>query len=264
MKKLKVGLASLKLCKSVDHGVEKISRTLAECKRNGVDIVCFPETYLPGLRGASFDLPPYDDKAMERALKVIGKECKSNNVHAIVGMEWLSSIGLENRAYVFTNGGDIAGYQTKNQITPGGESEHYVADGIRRIFNINGVKFGIVICHEGWRYPETVRWAAVRGAKVIFQPQVTGNDSILKTYRGWGKSMYEKAMVCRAIENDVFFVSVNTAMIGQNSATSVIDPAGNLLGFTPVGREELLIRDLDLSLATGFHASRYNPELYPL
>jgi hypothetical protein len=26
--------------------------------------------------------------------------------------------------------------------------------------------FGVAICHEGWRYPETVRWAARRGAQV--------------------------------------------------------------------------------------------------
>ncbi len=32
------------------------------------------------------------------------------------------------------------------------------------------MKFGVAICHEGWRYPETVRWAAVRGAKVVFHP----------------------------------------------------------------------------------------------
>jgi len=38
------------------------------------------------------------------------------------------------------------------------------------------VKFGVAICHEGWRYPETVRWAAVRGAKIVFHPHHTGSD----------------------------------------------------------------------------------------
>jgi len=31
--------------------------------------------------------------------------------------------------------------------------------------------FGIAICHEGWRYPETVRWAARRGAQIVFHPK---------------------------------------------------------------------------------------------
>lgn len=30
--------------------------------------------------------------------------------------------------------------------------------------------FGVVICHEGWRYPETVRWAARHGAHAVFHP----------------------------------------------------------------------------------------------
>ena len=38
------------------------------------------------------------------------------------------------------------------------------------------MKFGVAICHEGWRYPETVRWAASRGARIVFHPQHTGSD----------------------------------------------------------------------------------------
>ena len=52
----------------------------------------------------------------------------------------------------------------------------------RRLFEINGIKAGVAICHEGWRYPETVRWAAVRGAKVVFHPHHTGNPTGRKAY----------------------------------------------------------------------------------
>ena len=90
-------------------------------------------------------------------------------------MEWLTGRGLENRAFVIAPDGSLLGHQTKNQITPGGESEHYVPDGRRRLFRIDDLTFGIAICHEAWRYPETVRWAAVRGAQVVFQPQMTGS-----------------------------------------------------------------------------------------
>jgi predicted amidohydrolase len=30
--------------------------------------------------------------------------------------------------------------------------------------------FSVVICHEGFRYPETVRWAVRRGAQLVFHP----------------------------------------------------------------------------------------------
>jgi predicted amidohydrolase len=55
---------------------------------------------------------------------------------------------------------------------------------------------GVVICHEGWRYPETVRWAASRGAKIVFHPQHTGNEKQGHRLTTWGAAnnpYYERA-----------------------------------------------------------------------
>ena len=262
-KKVRVGLASLRLASSVEEGVEKILQTLGECRNREVEIVCFPETYLPGLRGADRDLPRIDQQAMEKALEKISIGCLENSVTAILGVEWKSDLGLENRAIVIDACGEFLGHQTKNQITPGGESENYVPDGKRQMFEADGVRFGISVCHEGWRYPETVRWAAVRGAQIVFQPQVTGSDHLEPALTtNWGESFYEKAMQCRAEENSVYFVSVNRAMRRQNSASSVIDPKGDLVEFTPRGEEQLLVVDLDLTAATGLYADRFQSGLY--
>ena len=265
-KSVRIGLAALRRGKTVAESVHKIDEALAECREKGVEIVCFPETYLPGLRGLKrpgYELPEPNQPEMEKAVSSIRSSSERHKVSAIVGLEWVSRRGLENRAYVFSSKGEVLGYQTKNQITPGGEEEHYVPDGKRRIFEAGGVRFGIVVCHEGWRYPETVRWAAVRGAKIVFQPQVTGQDrpGPIKT-APWGESFYEKAMVCRSEENSVYFASVNETMNQQNSATSLISPEGDLMQSLPRGEEGLLVADLDLTKATGFYARRYRPELY--
>lgn len=263
MNTIRIALAPLKQPESVLHGVEKIDGVLARCAAEQVAIACFPEAYLPGLRGASFDLPPVDQGVMQEALKRLRASCRTHRVAAIVGLEWVSELGLENRAVVISAAGRVLGYQTKNQITPGGESRNYVPDGKRRVFRTAGAVFGITICHEGWRYPETVRWPAVRGALIVFQPQVTGSDKDGKTLTAWGESFYEKAMQCRAGENGIYFASVNQAMRFQNSATSLIDPQGNLMAHVPYGQEDLLIADLDLSKAKRFYAKRYNPDWYP-
>jgi predicted amidohydrolase len=262
---LRIALAQLKRCVYITEGVRKIDSVLSVCKNKSVDIVCFPETYIPGLRGGGEDslLPPPDQPAMEKALREIQLSCNKYKVAAIVGMEWESRLGLENRAYVISENGDIVGYQTKNQITPGGEEKHYVPENVRRMFSIKGVPFGIVICHEGWRFPETVRWAAVRGAKIVFQPQVTGSNGRGKYIeRPWGQSYYEMAMVLRSKENSIFFASVNECMKRQNSATSLIDPEGNLIDHLPCGKEAIMIKDIDIKKATGFYANRYRPERY--
>jgi predicted amidohydrolase len=259
----RIGLAALKGPESVEHGVDKIASVVRTCQSRKVDIVCFPETYLPGLRGADFDLPAPDQQVMMTALKSISGVCRGANVAAIVGLEWLTENGLENRAVVISGAGRILGHQTKNQITPGGESRNYVPDGQRRVFRTGGLTFGITICHEGWRYPETVRWPAVRGARIVFQPQVTGSDTKGRKLRKWGESLYEKAMQCRAAENTIYFASVNQAMRHQNSATSLIDPDGVLVDWIPYRKEDLLVADIDLSRATRRFARRYQPERYP-
>ena len=112
-------------------------------------------------------------------------------------------------------------------------------DGRRRLFEVDGVPFGIAICHEGWRYPESVRWAATRGARLVFHPQLTGSDRSGMTIERWGdpdSPYYEKAMVARSVENTIYFASVNYAMRYQDSATSLIGPEGECLAHVPYGR----------------------------
>jgi hypothetical protein len=59
---------------------------------------------------------------------------------------------------VINRDGSIAGFQDKVQIDPS-EDDVYSGSG-RRVFQTGPLVFGVAICHEGWRYPETVRWAA--------------------------------------------------------------------------------------------------------
>lgn len=198
---------------------------------------------------------------MEKALQEICETAASCGVAAIVGMEWKTQIGLHNVAFVISDGGDVLGYQAKNQFPPG-EDEIYVPDGKRKIFTTKGVRLGIAICHEGWRYPETVRWAAVRGAQIVFHPHFTGSNEEGDTLTEWGSSYYEKVMVSRSGENTIYFASVNCALQFQYSATSLISPWGEYIAHVPYGKEDLLMEDIDLSEATGLFAKRYNPELY--
>jgi predicted amidohydrolase len=128
---------------------------------------------------------------------------------------------------------------------------------------VNGVKFGVAICHEGWRYPETVRWAAVRGAKIVFHPQHTGAERQGVRLTQWGAAdgpYYEKAMLLRSKENTIYFASVNYALNFPESATSLIDPTGACQAHLPYGTEGLLVQSIDVDRATGLLARRFAPE----
>jgi predicted amidohydrolase len=262
---LRIGLAAARNAPSMEERLQTVDRFLDEAGEREVAIVCFPETYIPGLRGMDFFVPPHDHGRQQAALEVVRAAAQRNRVAVVIGMEWESAVGLHNVAFVISREGTIEGYQAKNQI-PLEEEPFYVPDGRRRLFEVDGIPFGITICHEGWRYPEAVRWSAVRGAQLVFHPQVTGSDRSGVTIERWGdpdSPYYEKAMVARSVENTVYFASVNNAMRYQDSATSLLGPDGECLAYVPYGQEQLLVHDIDLSRATGFCARRYNPAFYP-
>ena len=259
-----IALASPRVAATLDDGLEKIERLVSEASAQGAEIVCFPEAYLPGLRGQDFDVVPFDRAAEERARHAVAQYARDYKVATILGMERLTESGRQIVAAVIDAGGQIQGVQTKNQLDPT-EDRFYVPGMSRRLFEINGLKFGVAICHEGWRYPETVRWAAVRGAKIVFHPHHTGSDrqGVRLTKCGDAAApYYEKAMMMRSIENGIYFASVNYALRFQESATSLIAPSGTCQAFLPYGQEGVLVQKIDLDAATGVLASRYAPERY--
>ncbi len=257
-----IALASPRIASSIDDGLDKIKQLLSKSSDQAADIVCFPEAYLPGLRGQDFEVPPYDRKNQEMVEHTVAEWSRMYKVATILGMERVTESGRQIVALVIDSDGQIQGYQTKNQLDPT-EDQFYVPGNSRQLFEIKGMKFGIAICHEGWRYPETVRWAATRGAKIVFHPQLTGSDREGVHLTQWGSSSapyYEKAMMMRSIENTIYFASVNYALRFQESATSIITPSGQCMAYLPYGQEGVLVQDINVEEATGLLANRYAPE----
>jgi predicted amidohydrolase len=259
-----IALASPRIATTLDEGLDKIRRFLSEASARGAEIVCFPEAYLPGLRGQDFDVLPFDQAQEERVLQTVAQWARAYAVATILGMERLTEAGRQIVAVVIDARGRVQGYQTKNQLAPT-EDRFYVPGTTRQLFAINGVKFGVAICHEGWRYPETVRWAAVRGARIVFHPHHTGSDREGLRLTQWGTASapyYEKAMLLRSLENTIYFASVNYALRFQESATCLIAPSGQCQAYLPYGQEGVLVQDLKVEEATGLLAARYAPERY--
>ena len=259
-----IALASPRVALTLDDGLDRVQHLLAEAAAQHAEIVCFPEAYLPGLRGQDFDVPSFNENDQERVIKAVTHWARSYKIATILGMEWLTSAGPQIVAVVIDPQGEILGYQTKNQLDPS-EEQSYVPGERRQLFEINGVKFGVAICHEGWRYPETVRWAAMRGAKIVFHPQLTGTENAGRKLTRWGSDeapYFEKGMMMRSIENSIYFASVNYAVRFQESATSLIDPNGSCQAYLPYGQEGVLVQEIDIEKATGLLALRYAPERY--
>jgi predicted amidohydrolase len=259
-----IALATPRVASSVEEGLDKIKQSLSAAAAGGAQIVCFPEAYLPGLRGQDFEVPSFDEGQQQQALRAVSQWARTYKIATILGTERTAPAGRQIVAVVMDADGEIRGCQTKNQLDPS-EDRFYVPGDTRQLFEINGVKFGVAICHEGFRYPETVRWAAVRGAKIVFHPHCTGSDKSGTQLKHWGAAdgpYYEKAMMLRSMENTIYFASVNYAFRFQESASSVIAPSGECLAHLPYGQDGVLVQAINMDAATGLLASRYAPGRY--
>src|SRR5207248_3263359 len=93
-------------------------RSSSSSPTRGAEIVCFPEAYLPGLRGQDFAVFPFDLADQERALAAVSEMARRYAVATILGMELIAEAGRQIAAFVIDEQGEILGHQTKNQLDP--------------------------------------------------------------------------------------------------------------------------------------------------
>jgi predicted amidohydrolase len=234
-------------------------QAIAEAARAGAGLICFPECFVPGYRGLGKRVPPPDRLFLDRAWSVIAAAAAKADLAVVLGTERIGDDALLASALVINRDGTIAGFQDKVQVDPS-EDDIYSPGCGRQVFQTGPLVFGIVICHEGWRYPETVRWAVRHGAHIVFHPHLHeaepgGYRPV--TFADPANSFHEKAALCRAAENTCYFATVNCASAGSPTTSAVVRPDGTLLSYQPYGQEGLLIADIDISAATGLLAARY-------
>jgi len=259
MSTVRIALANCRVPTTREESVRLATLAIAEAGRDHARVLCFPECFVPGYRWPGTTSPAPDPAFLERAWAEVAEAAREAQVTVILGTERMTDQGLQITACVINADGTIAGWQDKGQLDPSEESSYPAFGTERRIFTADSLTFGVVICHEGWRYPETVRWAVRRGAQVVFHPHATvaepGSYRPV-TFADPANTFHEKAILCRAAENTCYVASVNCASEGSGTTSAVARPDGSLHCFQPYGREGLLVADLDLSAATGLLAAR--------
>lgn len=260
---MRLALASPSFPKSIQEGLYSLDYLSEEAALQKAEIICFPESFIPGYPGMGYPSEDRTDSALKSALTAACNMAKKHNIAIIIPMDWYFGDKVFNLAHVISGKGELLGYQTKNQLDPT-EDSLWAAGERRQIFELNNVKFGITICHEGFRYPESVRWAAQRGAQIVFHPHFVGSNDeglIPTEFAAKENPYYEKAMMMRALENSIYFASVNYASKYQEAASAVIAPDGSCVANQHYGESGVLTVDIDLSKATGMLAKRFKPGL---
>jgi predicted amidohydrolase len=259
MSTVRIALANLRYPHTPEDSVARVERAIAQAAGRA-DLVCFPECYVPGYRGLGHAPPPPDPGFLEAAWTAVGAAAARAGIAVVLGTERVVDGGVLATALVIDRGGARLGFQDKVQIDPSEDETYLPATTGRRVFEAAGMTFGVVICHEGWRYPETVRWAARHGAQVVFHPhlhEAEPGSFVAQTFGDPANTFHENALLCRAAENTCYFASVNYASEGSQTTSAVARPDGTLLGYQPYNEEGVYFAELDLATATRALALRY-------
>jgi len=254
----RIALANIRFPATPEESVTLAEQAIAQASIELAGLICFPECFIPGYRAMGKPAPAPDPAFLERAWSATRAAAAKANVAVVLGTERLVDDALLATALVIDRDGTIAGFQDKVQLDPSEEGTYSPGSG-RRVFQSGPLTFGVAICHEGWRYPETVRWAVRHGAHIVFHPhfhEAEPGGYRPSSFGDPANSFHEKAALCRAAENTCYFATVNCASAGSPTTSAVVRPDGTLLSYQPYGKEGLLIADIDITAATGLLAAR--------
>lgn len=134
-----------------------------------------------------------------------------------------------------------------------------------QVYNTAVGKVGVAICYDR-HYPEFMRALGVKGAEVVVIPQAG-------TIGEWPDGLYEAELQVASFHNGYFCALANRVgkedqmeFAGQSVITN---PEGRVIAQSPLGIDDILIHNLDLSeveksnARTMFFRDR-RPDIYPL
>ncbi|MCH7728103.1 MAG: carbon-nitrogen hydrolase family protein [Planctomycetes bacterium] len=250
MNTMKIGLAQTRQTDNFDANVATVFRFLDKAAADNVQLLCFPETQTVGYRA---DITPADAPVPVAELKELHQQvanrCGQLGIACVLGTE----IPLEsdpaggkpyNSVVVISETGDILGTHHKTRLTPL-DAVAYTTGSTIDTFELMGVTVGVVICFEGFRFPETTRECVRRGAQLILHPQnntTRPND--------WKIPIHHAMIVTRAAENTVWFASCNACLDEQNCRSMVVTPDGRIQAQSELKCEQLVTAEIDIELAT--------------
>ncbi len=251
MRLLKIALAQVRQSDDFDANAERILRSIDNAGKQGVQILCFPEAQTVGYRvGIVESRAPVPVERLEVLHATVAERCKALGMACVLGTETPSEADPVhdkpyNSALVISEHGGVLGVHHKTKLTPL-DALAYRPGNSFETFELFGIKVGVVICFEGFRFAGTTGECLRQGAQLVFHPQnntTRAND--------WKIPLHHAMITTRAAENTIWFASCNACLIPhQNCRSMVIAPDGRLHAQIELRREELLVTDIDIDKAT--------------
>jgi len=235
-----------------EKNLETIGENVAKAKREGAQLVIFPELSLTGyvVRDQIYELAERIPGPSTRFVEELAKESK---LHIIFGMPEASEKAratLYNSAILVGPKGVIGKYHKMYLPTHSVfEEKRYFRPGYQvAVFDTKLGKIGLVICYDIY-FPEVTRLTRLKGAQLIV---------CISASPGIRRSFFETLTTARAIENTAFLAYVNMAGIEDGlqfwGGSRMIGPGGRIIAQAKYDEEDFVVAEVDYADAKSVEA----------
>lgn len=225
-------------------------------KKDNADVVHFSEAALTGYAGINYDsMTGYDWETHDRELQSILDLAKSLEIWVVLGSAHRLSEGNKphNSLYVINNHGKIIDRYDKRFCTTG-DLNHYSPGDHFTVFEINGVKCGLLICYD-IRFPELFRQYHKLGIQVLFH---SFHNALQKPGSIHPKIMPPTAQARAATNN--FFISMNNSSAKHSWESLFITPDGLIQKRLKLDQPGVMVNTADTTIKYYDASRRYRDD----
>lgn len=224
----------------VQATIRKIDRLIHHCENT--DILILPELCNSGYNFNSYQQAWETSEEVESSVFVqyLRSKCKQFNLYIVVGFNERHNALLYNSAILIGPKGYIGKYRKLHLFM--NEKDYFKPGDVGLpVFDIGLCKIGMLVCFD-WIFPEVWRILALKGAEIICHP----SNLILPGFA-------QKAVPIHALTNRVYIVTANR--IGTEGdltftgLSTIADPKGEILVQASQAKEEVGIKDIDITMA---------------
>lgn len=245
---LKLATSQFPVSDEIGNNMNFIKKQIAQAAQVDAKVIHFCECSLSAYAG--IDFPKYTEKQNHEIQESIASICQQAQLYKIwvVFGTHLFEKGMKkpyNCTFVINSDGEIV-HRYDKRFLSGFDLDWYAAGHNPGIFEIDGIKCGILICHE-WRYPELYRQYYTLGVELLFQSWYDGNYSA-REYREEGENLGEVIpgfVRGNAANNKLWISAANTCKKQQSFPAFVCRPDGFVTGKLKRNTTGLLFSEIE-------------------
>lgn len=265
---MKVASAQFAVSADVNANGAAVERLMRQARAAGADVVHFPEAALSGYAGIDFGgFEGFDWPRLKAATRRIMALAGELRIWTIVGSAHRLGEGRKphNCAYVIDASGALVDRYDKRFCagdTAGlsGDLAHYTPGDHFAVFEIKGVRCGVLICHD-YRYPELYRAYHRLGVRMMFHGFHAGGLSearFAEMEAGVGRHILTggttlpaitmpAGMIASASNNNMWISCPNSSAPRTCWPSFFVRPDGVITGALEPEAEGLLLSEIDLA-----------------